>query len=236
MLRKLIFGLMLLILLSSLASAAVIEGKIYDIELNELSNVKIEVNTVPRQILVSTDGSYSFNLPSGTYSITATYSKEDLKIIEHVTVKDQGTYNLDLILFPDLDPEAEILNEVTEIDIANSYFEEDANTLGRLTIIIVLAVLAGLIIFIWFKFKSKTEEIKKEVEKKVAKASRPPVPEDLKDLVKFIKQEGGRTTQKDIRKHIPLSEAKISLMIAELEDKGLIKKIKKGRGNIIVLK
>jgi uncharacterized membrane protein len=52
----------------------------------------------------------------------------------------------------------------------------------------------------------------------------------------IIKEEGGRTTQKDIRKKIPLSEAKVSLMISELEAKGKIQKIKKGRGNIIVVK
>ncbi|MEK6827817.1 MAG: hypothetical protein AABX78_00550, partial [Nanoarchaeota archaeon] len=59
---------------------------------------------------------------------------------------------------------------------------------------------------------------------------------DLEHLIKIIKKEDGRTTQKDIRKQIPLSEAKISLMIAELEHKGIIEKIKKGRGNIIILK
>ena len=53
--------------------------------------------------------------------------------------------------------------------------------------------------------------------------------------MKVIVEEGGRTTQKDIRKRIPLSEAKVSLLISELESMGKIKKIKKGRGNIIVL-
>ena len=55
-------------------------------------------------------------------------------------------------------------------------------------------------------------------------------------ILKILIQEGGRTTQKGIRKQIQLSEAKISLMIAELEHKGIIEKIKKGRGNIIILK
>ena len=59
---------------------------------------------------------------------------------------------------------------------------------------------------------------------------------DIGQIINLIKQEGGRTTQKDIRKQIPLSEAKISLMLAELEHKGIIEKIKKGRGNIIILK
>jgi uncharacterized membrane protein len=50
-----------------------------------------------------------------------------------------------------------------------------------------------------------------------------------------VRSEGGRTTQKDLRRAIPYSEAKISLMIAELESQGKLKKIKKGRGNIIIL-
>ena len=43
-------------------------------------------------------------------------------------------------------------------------------------------------------------------------------------------------TQKEIRKNIPYSEAKVSLWITELESDGKIKKIKKGRGNVIALK
>lgn len=59
---------------------------------------------------------------------------------------------------------------------------------------------------------------------------------DISDkIVEFIKNEDGRTTQKEIRKNFDLSEAKISLIISELESKGAIKKIKKGRGNIILL-
>lgn len=54
-------------------------------------------------------------------------------------------------------------------------------------------------------------------------------------IIDFIKSNEGRVTQKDIRKQLPLSEAKVSLVITELEHLGKIKKIKKGRGNIIVL-
>lgn len=235
MFRKLIFCLFLLILLSSLAGAAVIEGKIYDFELNVLSGVKVEVDTVPMQVFVSTNGSYLFNLFPGVYAITATHPKENLKIVEHVIIQDQGTYNLDLILLPDLDVEEEIFDEVSEIDINAPYFDEDVNTFGRLITALLLIVLVVVVIFIWFKFKSRTEEIKKEVEKKIAEKKTPAVSSELDELVKFIKKEGGRTTQKDIRRSFPQSEAKISLMIAELEDKKIIKKIKKGRGNIIVL-
>ncbi len=59
---------------------------------------------------------------------------------------------------------------------------------------------------------------------------------DLQQVIAIIHSQDGRTTQKDIRKQLPWSEGKVSLMISELESKGLIEKIKKGRGNIIVLK
>ncbi|MBS3149146.1 hypothetical protein J4455_00425 [Candidatus Woesearchaeota archaeon] len=42
-------------------------------------------------------------------------------------------------------------------------------------------------------------------------------------------------TQKDIRKELKISEAKVSLILTQLESEGRIKKIKKGRGNIVIL-
>jgi uncharacterized membrane protein len=58
---------------------------------------------------------------------------------------------------------------------------------------------------------------------------------ELDEIVAFVRKEGGRTTQKELRSVLPYSEAKVSLMIAELESIGRLKKIKRGRGNIIVL-
>ncbi|MBI4150948.1 hypothetical protein HY492_02370, partial [Candidatus Woesearchaeota archaeon] len=60
--------------------------------------------------------------------------------------------------------------------------------------------------------------------------------QDAQRVLDIIREQGGRTTQKEIRKQTPLSEAKVSLIIAELEHKNLIEKIKQGRGNIIILK
>ena len=60
---------------------------------------------------------------------------------------------------------------------------------------------------------------------------------DLREAVAVLKNCGGRLTQKELREKMPeYGEAKISLMVAELEEMGLVKKFKKGRGNIIVLK
>ena len=59
---------------------------------------------------------------------------------------------------------------------------------------------------------------------------------DSSIVMDIIKKHGGRITQKELRKEMPLSEAKVSLLISELEHKNKIEKIKKGRGNIIILK
>jgi uncharacterized membrane protein len=79
------------------------------------------------------------------------------------------------------------------------------------------------------KFLSKKKGTAKEQDSKEEEYS-------TDKILQALKKQGGRATQKDIRKEIPLSEAKISLMIAELEHKGKVEKIKKGRGNIIILK
>lgn len=55
------------------------------------------------------------------------------------------------------------------------------------------------------------------------------------EVLDFIISQGGRVTQKDIRKGLGASEAKISLILTELESEGIIKKIKRGKGNVIVM-
>jgi uncharacterized membrane protein len=61
------------------------------------------------------------------------------------------------------------------------------------------------------------------------------LPEDLKEVIRIMEKHGGRMTQLDLRKSLPYSEAKVSLMISDLESRGIVKKIKKGRGNILIL-
>jgi uncharacterized membrane protein len=60
--------------------------------------------------------------------------------------------------------------------------------------------------------------------------------EDLQEVMEIIKDQGGRVTQKDLRRKLKkYSEGKVSLMLTDLEGRELIKKFKKGRGNIVIL-
>ena len=62
-------------------------------------------------------------------------------------------------------------------------------------------------------------------------------PDYLNQTLDIIKKNEGRITQKKLRKEMMhLSEGKVSLILTELEHKGKIEKVKKGRGNVILLK
>jgi uncharacterized membrane protein len=59
------------------------------------------------------------------------------------------------------------------------------------------------------------------------------LPEDLREILNVIRASGNRITQRELRKKSPYSESKVSLMLSDLEERGLIEKFKRGRGNII---
>mgnify|MGYP001588220094 CR=1 FL=1 len=210
------------VLLAAFANATTIYGSVYDLSLEKVDNALVEINTTPRQVIVANNGSYSFSVVNGAYSIKAKLMQKNDVIAfvqENITINQDGRYILDLILFPDLE------EGVEDID-----FEVNGNVINNnkgifIGFFVLLIIVIGL--FLYFRRMKKPKEEKKEDAYEDG---------DLENIIKIIRQEGGRATQKDIRKQIPLSEAKISLMIAELEHKGIVEKIKKGRGNIVILK
>jgi uncharacterized membrane protein len=219
--KQILIFTILFILISTLVSAALIGGRIYDYSLNTASDATIEINTQPKQREIAKQGVYAFNVPAGQYTISATQHEDGTVTAsthEKITVKQDGEYKLDLILFPNLEEDKQLAN--TDI-IIEPVFEEETSYIK--IIILVFLFMIGITLYHWTKVLKKKTDTKTENT-------------DLQQILSFIKQHGNRTTQKDIRKHFPSSEAKISLIITQLESEGKIKKIKKGRGNIIVLK
>lgn len=226
---KYILYFIFLILLCNIALAATIHGNIFSYELDLNTNSIVSINTTPRQTIVAKDSSYSFELDPGTYEIIAFERKDNITLSsseEIITIVKDGDYTVDLILFPLIEEE-----EISDLDLEDIYIQEKDYKNIIIIALITAAIILSIIAIVYYKkfLKRKKETIQEHKEEK-------PI-EDLADKVlEFIKKEEGRTTQKDIRKKFPLSEAKISLVIAELEHKGKIQKIKKGRGNIIILK
>ena len=222
-----ILALVSLMLLANMAYAATVHGTVYNYFLEPQENAIVEVNSAPKQTYIAKDGDYSFNLPKGEYTITAKYT-EDGQVLssasQNLTIINEGDFVLDLILFELSDEDFELL------DNTPGNIETEETPFPWLILVISLIVLAGIGVGLWFYKKNnpvikETEHGEKAVDK-----------EELENVISIIKQESGRISQKDLRKKLNLSEAKVSLMIADLESLGKVKKIKQGRGNIIVLK
>lgn len=220
--------LLLVALLSVLilpSGAVEIYGKIYRWDtLDVINNVVVEIKDGAVQRMVSEDGTYSFNVPPGNYTIVA-YAEEYMAV-ESVSI--YNTTRFDLILFPKL----EEFQEIPDFPVVEEGGEIPYHLIAVLISGVILAVLLVL------KLRSKTD-------REFELADQPyedndirleTLPEDLAEVVEIIRREGGRITQKDLRKKLGYSEAKMSLIIADLERRGIVEKVKKGRGNIIFLK
>ena len=216
-----------LLLLAPSVLAATIHGTVYDFGLNQLSNAVVEINTSPNQQMVAKNGTYSFSVPPGKYSLGARHVKSDSEIVENISALSDGDYVFDLILLPSLENDEVLLEDEEDLPFVEDAVQDRPVTHWLLWIIVFIVL--GYIVY---RVSKKPERIiEKEVIKEVKEVV---VADELQKVLEFVEKEGGRTTQKDIRGQFPYSEAKVSLMIDELEAKGLLKRIKKGRGNVIV--
>jgi uncharacterized membrane protein len=212
---KILIIVTIIFCLASTAYGATIYGSIFDKSLQRVFDVTVEVNSSPVQRQVAKQGMYSFGLYPGSYVLTATKEINGQVVMradEKILIHQEGTFVRDLFL-------KKVGEEDEEVPAAN------AN--GRY---IIYAIVTGGIVLVLIIAYLIIRLLKK------GKATNIHLAEDNDQIIDIIKKHGGRTTQKELRKEMSLSEAKVSLMITELESKGRIEKIKKGRGNILILK
>ena len=216
---------------------ATVHGTVYYwFTLDPLKNSIVEVDTAPRQIHVATDGQYSFNLLQGNYTIAASYWRDNILLYyaeENLTILGTGgDYVVDLIAFPTFDENGIPLDN----DLISDIETNGANDSWFVVTVAAAIGAATIAVFYFLRIRPK----KKPAEVKAAEAPTSVkvvgLPGDLQDIVEKIKEAGGRINQRELRQKLPYSEAKVSLMLADLESRSLIRKIKKGRGNIIILK
>src|SRR3972149_5626819 len=130
---RIIKGLLIFILLMSLipvTQAASVNGTLYewsDFE-KPLKNVIVEVleNSTKINYKVSLDGTYSFPISPGNYTIRAKYYRNNILELtgeENVKIeKADETRNIDILLFPPTDLEDEYLGDINltgEMDMKN---------------------------------------------------------------------------------------------------------------------
>ncbi|UZE94121.1 MAG: winged helix-turn-helix transcriptional regulator [Candidatus Pacearchaeota archaeon] len=220
------------------AQAATVYGSIYGPDLELAIKTIVEINSTPKQSIVAHDGTYSFTVPEGTYEIEAFYSTQGILLYdkETITLPAEGNFVLDLILFETLDIE-ELEFDESELKMIEDLLKERSKVNIWLIIGIIIAItIIGFIIYLISRKSKSKKKIKKRKKKRKVKEKIKPVGDEVMTAVLKILKREKRVTQKAIRKELGISEAKASLVIADLEDQGKVKKIKRGRGNIIIYK
>ncbi|MEK6969122.1 MAG: hypothetical protein AABW48_01710 [Nanoarchaeota archaeon] len=231
--------LVFVLISSTLVSAATLKGSVYNSNLDLETDVLVEVNSIPPQKYLAKEGDFIFELAPGKYFLTAKkdqyYIKEEVEI-----VSEQGEFVFDLFLIPDFVEEDELWQE-SEEELEVDYVPSTKTwTYVVAALIVVYALIriykarkkyGPLNLFrkrIGAEAKKTMEEHKQDLAKE---------PGYLDQAIEILKKHDGRITQKELRKEmLYLSEGKISLIITELEHKGKVEKVKKGRGNVIILK
>lgn len=241
MAHVLILCCILALLNANMISAATLSGNIYDMALQKEYDIVVEIDTVPNQLMVSKDGYYSFNVNPGNYTLHAYTSTSETR--EYIAVSDEGEYVLDLVLEDNIPASLDGISLADPDIVVSSSLPADVNKnailLAVLITLFIVLIIALSVFFLVFRKKKHSNTNMREASGKPmldhekASAETEDVDGYEQKILLMIKKEK-RTTQKDVRKEIPLSEAKISLILTDLEDKGKIRKIKKGRGNVLI--
>jgi uncharacterized membrane protein len=241
---------LLLIIPVNAETTATVHGEIYNWETFEpVENAVVTVNSTPKQSIVAEYGVYTFSLSPGNYQITAkSYQNGTIayRTQENITIKSGGNYSLDLLLTPVYD--TNLLNDTESSQISES-FENDSKLIdgkendNHLIIYLVPVIvfsLAALSFIVFKRYYSGQNDTVGELppsadfqETEQLLMDEDSLPDDLQKVFDVVKKSGGRITQKDLRNRLKYSEAKISLMVSDLEERGYVEKFKKGRGNVI---
>jgi len=230
---KLYGWLLVLVLTFSLVSAATLKGSIYNSQLDLQKDVLVTLNTLPEQKMLSKEGTYSFVVPMGSYVLTV--QGPEYSFSENVEIISDGEYIRDLFLIPGLGESGDLWSEENLTVVDENILEESSGGYWWVIIGVIVIILILILVYLFKKkyAKEKIEVKTPEQHKEELRAE----PGYVEEALEIIKKHGGRIHQKELRKEmLHLSESKISLILTELEHKGKIEKIKKGRGNAIILK
>jgi uncharacterized membrane protein len=240
------------------SGAATIHGAVYEwYTFEPLENAIIEVNSTPPQSVVARYGIYSLNLVPGDYLITASYYQNNTitsYVEETISITDDGDYVMDLLLLPAYDEQLLKETESSEIpealDEETGIIEEEKEENGsRMSYYIIAAILvfviAGSAFYLSRREPGGEKELPEEaatptveIEEMIETTANEDIsflPPDLQEVLDIIEANGGRITQKELRSKMKYSEAKVSLMVSDLQNRGLVEKFKKGRGNVVRL-
>lgn len=211
--------------LALIANSAFVHGDIIKSQNDDSTKTLIRIEGKFTYQMITKNSNYSIFLPDGEYTLQSQGISNDGQIVSSVSNKlniGADDQRIDLLL---------------KKEDTTQYY-----------IVIIIAILIAAIA-IW-KMKSKTinsqtqqkqiiqtqtEEIEEVIEETtpIENSKKNELDEDAKKVIAIIESNEGRITQKELRQTLGFSEAKLSLIVSELESMQIVKKFKRGRGNIV---
>lgn len=228
-------------------SAILVNVVVYDSDTYGLfDNVRVCVNSTPYQIGETKNGTCSFELLPGDYIIIAKYSQNDIFIssVEQTIKVEEDTEN-------------GLIQGLFLKNPLRSYLRIVFVFILLFTIAIFYRKYKYLGKKIFAKEEvnnnipsNKLETSLEEISPTESSIEEPlhdldihysslktklPLPPELQEVINVIRANRGRIAQKELRTKLKQSEVKVSIMLSDLERRGLIEKFKSGRENIVIL-
>ncbi len=211
--------------LALIANSAFVHGDIVKSQNDDSTKTLIRIEGKFTYQMITNNSNYSIFLPDGEYVLQSQGITNGGQVISSVSNKlsiGADDQRIDLLLK-----------------------REDNSTYY---IVIVAIVLIAAIVIIW-KMENKNNSpqtqqkqiIEPQLENEdvieetapVENSKKEELDDDAKKVIAIIESNEGRITQKELRETLGFSEAKLSLILSELEYIQIIKKFKRGRGNIV---
>ncbi len=203
--------------------------------LQKISNTLITMENDNGAILVQKffNEEYAIDIAPGEYLLRAYYYVNGTVDYynEYNVQVTQEPMSLDIVLIPyaliQMTPDKNPPPLVNQTSITQNGLPQISIEYGIGFVVLIL--IASIVSFFYFN-KKKTVKVEEDKPMEMHELD-----DDCKKVLEIIKGNEGRMIQKELREIMNFSETKMSLVVAELEAGGRIKRIKKGRENILKL-
>lgn len=211
------------------------QSRIISVESFSLSSTQVEEGSS-----ISVYGSISTPPPSLTIQIVYR-NPENLETVREVTVGSDGAFsdNFNVAAVGDwsvslrLPPGSQYRFNQPPQPFQFSVYEKSGSETppsmpGFLVLLLALIAIALLLLALLLTYRSRREKLLRP----------PPDMHMLSDedlVIRILKDAGGRLTQTQIKEATGFSKSKTSMVLSELQKRGLIRKIKRGREYIVEL-
>lgn len=213
--------------------AANLSGSVYSMDsFDAVRGVVIKAEGDSTYQTFSMDGTYKMDIPPGEYAVKAFYYVEgnlEGYAEDRITLGEGGAA-YDFVLFAPDEFEGVVGFDLPEVNEEIPEGRQDWTPF----IVAGAVLLAAILVAAYFLFGKKKEG--KGVREGKLPAQKHELDEEEKKVLEILRNSEGMRSQKELREIMKCTEAKMSLLISGLEAQGYVKRIRKGRENIVKLK